>query len=224
MLRTRALYYGIAVVAFPKLFPPMVASELPAPFHRDGWVYEEKYDGYRCLVFKRRDGVALVSRNLSDMTSWFPGVASAVAALPASTLVLDAEIAVFDEELVSHLGYLGRHARKFAPARKTTPPVLVAFDCLFARGRDLRGRPLNARRKALDRELDGAAGPIVLARRLEPNGLLAWQQVKNNGWEGMVCKDDRSIYEPGKRTSAWIKVKHRVRRGWPEEGLEVRRS
>ena len=202
----------------------MVATELPQPFHRDGWIYEEKYDGYRCLAFKRGSGVALVSRNLSDMTSWFPEVAAAVAKLTASTLVLDAEIAVFDEQLVSHLGYLGRHARKFAPTRKTTPPVLVAFDCLFARGRDLRGRPLQARRKALDRELDGAEGPVVLARRLDDNGLKAWQEVKAHGWEGMVCKDAQSIYEPGKRTSRWIKVKHRVRRGWPEEGLEVRRG
>ena len=209
---------------FPKLFSPMIATELHAPFHRDGWVYEEKYDGYRCLVFKRESSVALVSRNLSDMTSWFRGVAAAVAELRTGTLVLDAEVAVFDEQLVSHLGYLGRHARKFAPARKTTPPVLVAFDCLFARGRDLRARPLHARKKALDRELEGAAGPIVVARRLDENGLVAWQQVKTNGWEGMVCKDDRSIYEPGKRTNTWIKVKHRVRRGWPEEGLEVRRG
>jgi ATP-dependent DNA ligase len=72
--------------------------------------------------------------------------------LPASTLVLDAEIAVFDDQLVWHLGYLGRHAKKFAPARRTTAPVLMAFDCLVVRGRDLRGKLLHARRAVLERE------------------------------------------------------------------------
>src|SRR5262245_22867619 len=146
-------------------FAPMLLERQREPFHRDGWIFEEKYDGYRCLAFKQGDKVRLWSRNVRDLTASFPAIAAAVAELAATTLVLDGEIAVFDERLVSHLGYLGRHAKKFARGRPLTPPVLVAFDCLYSRGRNLRMQPLHARREALEREIDGAPGPVVVARR-----------------------------------------------------------
>ena len=80
-------------------------DEVKRPFHKPGWVYEEKYDGYRMLAFKDGARVQLISRNLKDFTRQFAGVARAIAALKAKTLILDGEIAVFDERLVSHLGY-----------------------------------------------------------------------------------------------------------------------
>jgi bifunctional non-homologous end joining protein LigD len=100
----------------------------------------------------------------------------------------------------------------------------VAFDCLFARGKDLMGQPLRRRRTALEREAGGAEGPIILARRLAPDGLEAWKEVVAHGWEGLIAKDPASIYEPGVRTRSWIKVKHKVRIGWPGEGTEYTRG
>jgi bifunctional non-homologous end joining protein LigD len=202
----------------PPLFPPMLASEQRAPFHRDGWVFEVKEDGYRCVVFKQGNGVALVSRNLRNLAPQFPDLAAALATLSSETLVLDGEIAVFDERSVSHLGYLGKRGRK-----PLAPPVFVAFDCLFARGRDLRAKPLRTRRRTLEREIGSATGVVTIARRLDANGLRAWEQVREHEWEGLVAKDDSSTYEPGTRTRSWIKVKHRIRQGWPEEGTERRR-
>lgn len=163
----------------------MLASEQKAPFHRAGWIFEVKEDGYRCLVFKQGKGVALVSRNLRNLAPQFPDVAPALAALPTSTLVLDGEIVVFDERHVSHLGYLGKRGRK-----PLAPPVFVAFDCLFARGRDLRGKPLHARRKALERELRDTSKAVSLARRLDANGIRAWQQVRDNEWKGWSPKTE----------------------------------
>lgn len=195
----------------------MLLSELKRPFHRDGWVYEEKYDGYRATVYKEGARVQLVSRNLKDLTKKFGGVAEAVATLAAPTLVLDGEIAVFDEHLVSHLGYLRASARA---ARLLTTPVLIAFDCLYARGKEILREPLRRRRAVLEKELAGAAGPLVIARRLAANGLEAWDEVKAHGWEGLVAKDQASIYQPGVRSASWIKVKHKIRVGWPEEGVE----
>src|SRR3954447_20422262 len=95
----------------PKPFRPMLAAEVKRPFHKPGWVYEEKYDGYRAVAYKDRSGVRIVSRNLKDLTGQFEAVAAAVARLRAPNLILDAEIAVFDEDFVSHLGYL-RAGRK----------------------------------------------------------------------------------------------------------------
>jgi bifunctional non-homologous end joining protein LigD len=207
---------------FTKPFAPMLLSELKRPFHKPGWVYEEKYDGYRVVAYKDGSRVRLVSRNLKELTARFPEVVEAVAQLRAPTLILDGEVAVFDENLVSHLGYLrGSSANE---GRVLTPHVLVAFDCLFARGKDLMREPLRRRRVVLEKELARAEGPILVARRLAPDGFKAWEEVKAHGWEGLIAKDADSVYEPGVRTKSWIKVKHKVRVGWPEEGVEYTRA
>ena len=200
----------------------MLAAEVKRPFHKPGWVYEEKYDGYRAVVYKDGKSVRILSRNLKDLTAQFAAVAEAVARLRAPTLVLDGELAVFDERLVSHLGYL-RASRENA-GKLLTPPLLVAFDCLYARGRELFQEPLARRRARLERELIEAEGPLLVARRLGPDGLEAWEEVKAHGWEGLVAKDAASPYEPDTRTRSWIKVKHKVRVGWPGEGIEYTRG
>ena len=200
----------------------MLASEVKQPFHKPGWVYEEKYDGYRALAFKDGPRVQLVSRNLKDLTRQFEEVAETVVRLRAPTLILDGELAVFDEHLVSHLSYL--RASRLRDEKLLTPPVLVVFDCLFARGKDLRREPLHRRRTVLEKELAKAQGPILAARRLAADGLAAWEAVKAHGWEGLVAKDSASFYEPGARTRSWVKVKHKVRVGWPGEGIEYTRG
>jgi bifunctional non-homologous end joining protein LigD len=207
---------------FPKPFAPMLLSEVKRPFHKPGWVYEEKYDGYRAVAYKHDGRVRLLSRNLKDLTKQFEEVAEAVARLRAPSLVLDGEIAVFDEHLVSHLGYL--RASRGREEKLLTPPMLIAFDCLYARGKELFREPLLRRRSILERELAAVAGPLLVARRLGPDGLAAWEEVKAHGWEGLVAKDSASFYEPAARTRSWVKVKHKVRVGWPGEGVEYLRG
>lgn len=198
----------------------MLADEVKRPFHRAGWVYEEKYDGYRMIAYRNGDRVQLISRNQKDFTRQFEEIARAVGTLKAKTLVLDGEVAVFDENFVSHLGYL----RGAPEERLFTPPVFVAFDCLYARGKNLMDESLKRRRVVLEKEVRGAEGPVLVARRLAANGLEAWQEVVAKGWEGLIAKDPASIYEPGVRTRGWIKVKHKVRIGWPGEGTEYTRG
>src|SRR5688572_8643717 len=94
------------VTAFPEPFLPMLATEGAPPFGRAGWVYEEKADGYRVIAYKQGRGVALISRRMRNLLPRFPAVAAAIAELAAPSLILDGEIARFDEDLVSHLGYL----------------------------------------------------------------------------------------------------------------------
>jgi hypothetical protein len=113
------------------------------PFHRDGWVYEEKVDGWRILAYKDGERVRLVSRNGRDHTRRFADLAAAVAKLSARTFVLDGEVAIYDQQLRSRFdccavagprerarpGRLHRHRENAADgsrgARRRTPALRV---------------------------------------------------------------------------------------------------
>jgi bifunctional non-homologous end joining protein LigD len=190
----------------------MAATEVTRPFHRRGWIFEEKVDGWRVLAYKDAAGVRLVSRNARDLTRRFPELAAAVAGLEPPTLLLDGEIAVFDSQLLSHFEGIRASPRDVA----ATPPTLIAFDCLYVRGKDLRARPLRVRRNVLEEIVDGQQ-LVLPARRLAPDGFEAWAQVLERGYEGLVGKDEASPYREG-RTLSWLKVKQREyrveERGW----------
>ena len=196
----------------PHIKTPMAATQVARAFHRPGWVYEEKVDGWRVLAYKDAGGERLVSRNARDLTRRFPELAAAVAALEPPTLLLDGEIAVFDRQLLSRFEWLrGRPTDEAA-----TPPTLIVFDCLYARGKDLRARALRVRRNVLE-ELVDDQHLILPARRLAADGREAWAQVLERGYEGLVGKDDTSAYVEG-RTLSWLKVKvphyREGERGW----------
>jgi bifunctional non-homologous end joining protein LigD len=89
-------------------YTPMAPTLVRAPFHRAGWVYEEKVDGWRILAYKDGERVRLVSRNGRDHTRRFRDIAAAVAKLSARSLVLDGEVAIFDQQLRSRFDWLRR--------------------------------------------------------------------------------------------------------------------
>jgi bifunctional non-homologous end joining protein LigD len=197
----------------PKIREPMAAAQVAKPFHRPGWVYEEKVDGWRVLAYKDAAGVRLASRNGKDLTRRFPELAAAVAALKPPTLVLDGELAVFDRALLSPFEWIRARPKDGA----ATPPTLIVFDCLYLRGKDLRPpRPLRVRRNVLE-ELVNDRDLVLPVRRLALDGLEAWAQVIARGYEGLVGKDEASPYREG-RTLSWLKVKvpnyREGERGW----------
>jgi bifunctional non-homologous end joining protein LigD len=182
------------------------------PFHRSGWVYEEKYDGWRMLAYKHGADVKLVSRAGRDHTQRFPQVVAAIASLSPATLVLDGEVCIFDERLISRFEWL-----RARPTDQTaTPPIFMAFDCLWANGHDLRTQGLHARREQLEEAVE-SQDLLLPARRLADDGMKAWQQVIDAGYEGLVAKDSASPYQAG-RTLVWLKVKvpnyREGERGW----------
>lgn len=182
-------------------YTPMQPTQVPEPFHREGLVYEEKVDGWRILAYKDGSRVRLLSRAAVDHTKRFRHVAAAIAALPDDTLVLDGEVAIFDQALRSRFDLL----QQPDPSIVVTPPIFIAFDVLYRGGQDLSQAPLSERRRKLEDVVTG--GDLVLpARRLAPNGLEAWAQVLERGYEGMVGKDEASPYRGG-ITRSWLKVK-----------------
>src|SRR5487761_1163955 len=85
---------------------PMLATLVAEPFHKPGWVYEEKYDGDRILAYKEGSQVRLLSRNDIDRTGSFARIAKAIQALSPRTLLLDGEVVVFDSHQVSRFQLL----------------------------------------------------------------------------------------------------------------------
>lgn len=179
----------------------MQATQVATPFHRPGWVYEEKVDGYRAVAIKSGESLRLISRTGVDYARRFPELAQALAALPAQAFILDGEVAVYDQALISRFEWLrGRPKDVLASA-----PVYMAFDLLELGGKDMRGEPLWKRRKALEKLIAGQR-MVLPVRRLSSNGLKAWSQALHRGYEGIVAKDPDSPYEAG-RTLRWLKVK-----------------
>ena len=148
-------------------------------FHREGWTFEEKVDGYRMVAYKADRSVKLVSRQGLDHTARFPGVVAAIRALEVPTLILDGEIAVFDQKLISRFEWL----RRRAPAEVATPPLFMAFDCLFAWGKDLRDRPLYVRRNVIEDTLDDQ-DLVLPVRRLPTMGSRRGSRCSSTGTRG----------------------------------------
>jgi bifunctional non-homologous end joining protein LigD len=182
-------------------FELMHPTQVREPFHRPGWVFEEKIDGWRMAAYKDGKRVRLLSRSGVDHSARFPELVAAVASLAPRTLVLDGEVAVFDRQLRSRFDWL----RDPDPEAVATPPLLMVFDMPYRAGRELANRPLRDRRARLEEVLAGA-DRILPVRRLPPNGLAAWAAVLEKGYEGMVAKDEASAYVAG-RTRLWLKVK-----------------
>ena len=179
---------------------PMLATLVKEPFQQPGWVYEEKYDGYRILAYKEGSRVTLLSRNAKDRTAHFEAIALTVGALRHETLLLDGEVVALDRHGVSRFQLLQNVA---------TTLHYAVFDCLFVDGRDLRADPLQSRRAALEKILGKPAGkqPILFASaRLAANGLKAYEIAKKKGFEGVLAKDESSPYVPG-RSGKWLKFK-----------------
>lgn len=197
--------------------PPMLATLVDAPFRRAGWVNEEKYDGYRALAYKRGARVRIYSRNAIDRTADFAEIAAALAKLDGD-FVLDGEIVAFDEEGVSRFQRLQRRE-----LGEKVALVYAIFDCLEAGGESLLPRPLSERRRRLEKIVPTRSRVLRRSRRLAADGLAAFREARERGWEGIVSKSEASVYEPGSRSRNWLKVKVRkesefVIGGWTEPG------
>jgi ATP-dependent DNA ligase len=138
----------------------------------------------------------------------------AISKLSARSLVLNGEVANYDPQLRSRFDWL----RDPDPDAVASPPLFMAFDLLYHDRRDLTGRLLRDRRARLE---DVVAGTELVfpVRRFAPDGLEAWQQVIERGYEGYVAKDEVSAYEGG-ATRRCLKVKQK---GWTVEDDRWRR-
>jgi bifunctional non-homologous end joining protein LigD len=181
---------------------PMLATLVPEAFERPGWVYEEKYDGVRALAYRRRRRVQLYSRNELELTREFPEICRALAELPGGDFVLDGELVALDRRGVSRFQRLQRRG-------DGTGSRFAVFDCLERDGKSLLELPLRERRRALEALIPARGGVLLRSRRLTKGGLAGFHTAEERGWEGIVAKDETSVYEPGRRSRSWLKIKTR---------------
>ncbi len=190
---------------------PMLATlarELPV----GDFLYEPKWDGFRCVAVRSGDGVELYSRNRRPFARYFPELVEALAGLPESSFVLDGEIVVRAGDGLDFEALMLRlhpAASRVATLRAETPASFVAFDLLTAGGRDLRNAPFSERRRSLTELLAGVPSPIILTPATADRGVAAqWlERFTGGGIDGVVAKEEQSPYEAGRRSTAWLKVK-----------------
>jgi ATP-dependent DNA ligase len=165
------------------------------------WGYEIKFDGYRALGIKSAGRVRLMSRNGNDFSGRFPSVARAISNLPDDTVV-DGEIVALDETGMPSFNVLQNYNHA------ATPLQFYAFDLLHLAGKNLRDRPLDERRELLRAKvMPRMPGEIRLSETLEASAAEIVAAVKNQGLEGVIAKRRNSLYEPGRRSGAWVKMR-----------------
>jgi ATP-dependent DNA ligase len=187
-------------------------SGVPAPDSvAGGLVYEPKWDGFRCIVFRDGAEVVLGSRNEKPLTRYFPEVVEAVLAQLPERCVVDGEIVVRTGERLD----FGALQQRIHPAdsrvRKLaveTPASFVAFDLLALGDDDLMGEPFGVRRAALESALATAQPPVHLTRISSDlaEGQRWFEVFEGAGLDGLVCKPLAAAYQPDKRVM--LKVKH----------------
>lgn len=189
----------------------------------DGWVYELKWDGMRLIAFISENGVRLQSSNGHDVTNSFPELAAlSDLADNLDGLVLDGEAVAFADGRPSFNALQRRmHVTDGAEAARRsndTPVLFVVFDMLRLGDHDTMALPLVDRRKLLEQiVIDDSRWSLCPQYGDNLDELLA--AVKSAGLEGIVAKRSTSRYQPGRRSSDWVKVKPRRRQefvvgGW----------
>jgi len=187
------------------------------------WLYEIKFDGYRCLAGKDAGGVRLWSRRGNDFTSQFPAIAKSCEDLPIGTLV-DGEIVAIDAEGRLSFNMLQHHRSQASAIR------FYVFDVLTFAGRDMLQEKLLKRRDALTdamRPIRKASSVVDISQTIAAPAADLILAVTELGFEGVIAKRLDSLYESGERSGAWVKYKinkgPRVRHWRLHTGQSVRR-
>ncbi|MGD8376979.1 MAG: non-homologous end-joining DNA ligase [Acidobacteriota bacterium] len=190
----------------PGWVEPMLATLTDDRFSDPGWIFERKLDGVRCLAFKRRDRIRLLSRNREDMNGTWPELHDAVAR-QSGAFILDGEVVAFQGNRTSFSrlqGRLGIHDRGEALG-SSIAVYFYLFDVLHLAGQDTRSLP-QRRRKALLREALDWDDPLRFTPHRNAAGERYFQEACRKGWEGVLAKRAKAPYHPG-RSRDWLKFK-----------------
>ena len=186
-----------------RFIEPMKAKLVEKPPTTGDWIYELKFDGIRLIGVKRDEKVSLLSRNQNELTERFPEIVEAIKILPARECVIDGEVVALDDE--------GRSSFQLLQARemegRRSPVYFYAFDLLEFDGKSLLSLPLQARKDILEKVCADAGDPVRYSGAIGGDAERLLKEVERRGLEGIIGKQRNSVYEPGRRSGAWIKLK-----------------
>ncbi|HEY3009391.1 MAG TPA: ATP-dependent DNA ligase [Micromonosporaceae bacterium] len=195
---------------------PMLATAVPQVPTGAGMVYEPKWDGFRCIVFRDGDEVELASRGGKTLTRYFPEVVAQARAQLPTRCAIDGELIVIrrnpegeprlDFELLQQR--IHPAASRVNLLAEQTPASFVAFDVLALGDESLMDRPYADRRDRLAAALATATPPVYLTpTTADPDTARRWFEIfEGAGLDGLIAKPADIAYAPGKRLM--YKVKH----------------
>jgi DNA ligase D-like protein (predicted ligase)/DNA ligase D-like protein (predicted polymerase)/DNA ligase D-like protein (predicted 3'-phosphoesterase) len=178
---------------------PMLATEgSVANLKSTQWAFEGKWDGYRVLVDANRGTLNVRSRRGREVTNEYPQFEALAADLADHHVILDGEAVALDESGVPSFSEMQNRAR-------STRVEFWAFDILHLDGRSLLRAKYSDRRRLL--EALAQSGGVIVPEPLPGDGAAALEFARKQRWEGVIAKKRDSTYQPGRRSSSWIKDK-----------------
>ena len=185
------------------------ATTLPVD---EGWVYEPKWDGFRCIIFRDGDEVELCSRGGKSLTRYFPEIAEQVRAQLPTRCVIDGELVIQSGDRLDFEALQARihpAASRVALLREQTPASFVAFDLIAQDDEDLRTEALSVRRDRLAMAIKGVSAPFYpTPSTSDPALAKQWfNTFEGAGLDGVIAKPLASTYQPGVRV--FVKLKHK---------------
>ncbi len=193
-----------AMPTFPK---PMLATLTKNHFSSKDWIYETKFDGVRCLLFKDKSKKYLKSRNDKSLSDTYPEITKAIADFKVNQIILDGELVAFAgrktsfEKIQARMG-VGNPSQTLIKKNKV---YLYVFDILYLDGYDLTHLPLIARKHILKKAID-FKDPLRFTTHRSTDGQKFYQQACKKGLEGIMAKKRDSTYVHV-RSQNWLKFK-----------------
>jgi len=199
------------ILPFQPPVEPMLAKLAGEVPEGPGWLFEPKWDGFRALVFRDGDEIYVQSRDSKPLNRYFPEILEPLKQHLPERCVVDGEIVIPRGEVLDFEALLLRihpAASRVAMLAKEMPASVVIWDLLAIGDQDLRGVPLEERRRRLEGALSGARPPIHLtpATRERAEAVDWFDRFEGAGLDGVVAKRLDGVYLPGQR--AMVKVKH----------------
>jgi bifunctional non-homologous end joining protein LigD len=202
---------GARKAVFPRSIEPMMAALSEKPFSSPDWYFEPKLDGVRAVAFINGGAVRLQSRRGLDVTRQYPSIARELQLQTERQMVLDGEIVALDESGAPSFQRLQQRLNLTGEAdiRRAEAQIAVCyyvFDLLHAGGYELRNVPLHYR-KSLLKQILIPSDRVLLVEHFEKEGEAAYRAAVEHGLEGVIAKRRDSLYECGRRSRWWLKVK-----------------
>lgn len=177
----------------------MLATLVDGPFDDPDWLFEIKWDGYRALCTVEDGKLSLVSRNGLDLLRRFPNLTELSGAFASLPVMVDGEVVSLDAQGRSAFQRLQESQKK--PAGLT----YVAFDLLYADGKDLRSQPLEKRKALLERLIRDEA-LVMYSKHVVERGTALFENARARKLEGIIGKRRASTYQE-RRSRDWVKIK-----------------